>query len=506
MRRARGFFRAMTRVAMLGLTVLVAVLVYNTLRFPSRQIDVEPVAMSELPEQQILDRFAESLTIKTISYPTPARIDSEAFDRFKQFLEASFPLVHENLSRMTGTDFGDERNQSLLFKWQGLEESAAKPILLMGHYDVVPIETASIDNWTNGPFSGKVDEQYVWGRGAIDNKAAAVGMMEAIERLIAAGFQPSRTIYVSLGHDEEIGGTRGNRPIAEWMKSQRIQLEYVLDEGGGIFNDFAGLDGPAAFIGIGEKGFVTLELTAKVEEAGHSSMPPPLPQTAIGILGEALDRLHHSPHRADIDRGMGMTLEYLGSEMSWMQRVAIANRWLFDPLLIRQLDNTPLGNAALRTTIAPTIVEGGVKDNVLPTQATMTLNLRILPGDSIESAIKHIEDVLKDLSIDIVATAMQRPPSKRLSSTDCDAFEQLHRSIRQIYPSVVVAPFVVVAGTDASHYEELDLAKETYRFVPWRLGKEDLKRIHGIDERLARDDYLDLVRFYEQLIRNSCES
>lgn len=495
---------------LLGLVILVAVLAFHTLRFPSRQIDVEPVAVSELPEQPILDRFAESLTIKTISYPTPARIDSEAFDRFKQFLEASFPLVHENLLRMTGTDFGDERNQSLLFKWQGVgdggqgaTDSAANPILLMGHYDVVPIETASIDDWTEGPFSGKVDDQYVWGRGAIDNKAAAVGMLEAVERLIAAGFQPSRTIYLSLGHDEEVGGTRGNRPIAQWMQRERIRLDYVLDEGGGIFNDFSGLDGPAAFIGIAEKGFVTLELTAKVEEAGHSSMPPPLPQTAIGILGEALERLHRSPHQADLGGGMGMTLEYLGSEMSWMQRVAIANRWLFDPLLIRQLDNTPLGNAALRTTIAPTIVQGGVKDNVLPTQATMTLNLRILPGDSVESAIKHVKEVIKDLSIDVDATEMQRPPSKRLSSTDCDAFEQLHRSIRQIYPNVVVAPFVVVAGTDASHYEEL--ASETYRFVPWRLGKEDLKRIHGIDERLARDDYLDLVRFYEQLIRNSCE-
>jgi carboxypeptidase PM20D1 len=495
---------------LLGLVILVAVLAFNTLRFPSRQIDVEPVAVSELPEQPILDRFAESLTIKTISYPTPARIDSEAFDRFKQFLEASFPLVHENLLRMTGIDFGDERNQSLLFKWQGVgdggqgaADSAANPILLMGHYDVVPIETASIDDWTEGPFSGKVDDQYVWGRGAIDNKAAAVGMLEAVERLIAAGFQPSRTIYLSLGHDEEVGGTRGNRPIAQWMQRENIRLDYVLDEGGGIFNDFSGLDGPAAFIGIAEKGFVTLELTAKVEEAGHSSMPPPLPQTAIGILGEALERLHRSPHQADLGGGMGMTLEYLGSEMSWMQRVAIANRWLFDPLLIRQLDNTPLGNAALRTTIAPTIVQGGVKDNVLPTQATMTLNLRILPGDSVESAVNHVKEVISDLSIDVDATEMQRPPSKRLSSTDCDAFEQLHRSIRQIYPNVVVAPFVVVAGTDASHYEEL--ASETYRFVPWRLGKEDLKRIHGIDERLARDDYLDLVRFYEQLIRNSCE-
>ncbi len=183
-------------------------------------------------------------------------------------------------------------------------------------------------------------------------------MMEAVEHLLEQGFEPSRTIYLSLGHDEEVGGIHGNKLIAEWMKNQVIRLEYVLDEGGGIFNDFAGLQQPAAFIGIAEKGFATLELRAEVSEAGHASMPPPLSDTAIGILGEALRRLEQSPHPAHLDGGIGRTLDYLGPEMPLINRVAVANRWLFSPLLVRLLGGTPLGNASLRTTLAPTMVGG----------------------------------------------------------------------------------------------------------------------------------------------------
>ena len=231
-------------------------------------------------------------------------------------------------------------------------------------------------------------------------------------------------------------------------------------------------------------------------------MPPPLTDTAIGILGEALHRLQEAPFPARLEGVVDQTLDYLGPEMPLVNRVAVANRWLFKPLLIRQLSGTPLGNAALRTTVAPTIVEGGIKDNVLPSRASLTINIRVHPKDKVESASKHIADTIDDGRVTIQPSALQKEPS-RLSSTESTAFNQLDRTIREIYPTVVVAPFVVVAGTDATHFDNERLSNNVYRFVPWRLGKDDLKRIHGVNERLSRDDYVQLVRFYERLIRNT---
>lgn len=506
MRPNRKLLGKILRVLLTLTLVLLAILVVNTLRFRSQQVDVVPADRIELPEQAIVDRFAQALSIETVSHANPARFDAEKFAGFHSFLEAAFPLVHQHLIRRTGTDFGDDRNQSLLYQWPGSESGSDSgsrdAILLMAHYDVVPVEIASVENWTHPPFAGIDDGQYVWGRGAIDNKGSALALLEAVEYLLAQGFVPDRTVYLSLGHDEEVGGSHGNLPISQWMRRQGIHLDYVLDEGGGIFNDFAGLNQPAAFIGIGEKGFVTVEITAEVSEAGHSSMPPPIPDTALGILGQALHRLQEHPHPAHLDGGIDMTLDYVGPEMALPNRAVVANRWLFAPLLLQQLGGTPLGNAAIRTTIAPTVATAGVKDNVLPTRASMTVNLRIHPNDKLDSAVEHLRSTIADERVSIRPLEPQRPPSP-LSSTESTAFRQLQRTILEIYPSVVVAPFVVVAGTDASHYDDRKLSRNVYRFVPWRLGKNDLKRIHGIDERLSRDDYLDMVRFYERLLRNT---
>ena len=502
MRPNRKVLGRFLRVLITLAVALLAILTVNTLRFRSRQIDVVPADRIELPEQEMVDRFAKALAIETVSHANAARVETEKFAAFHAFLEASFPLVHQHLIRRTGTDFGDDRNQSLLYQWPGSASDNREAILLMAHYDVVPVEVASVEDWTHPPFAGLDDGQFIWGRGAIDNKGSALALLEAVEYLLAQGFVPDRTVYLALGHDEEVGGSHGNLPISQWMKEQGIRLEFVLDEGGGIFNDFEGLNQPAAFIGIGEKGFVTVELSVEVTEAGHSSMPPPIPDTALGMLGKALQRLHEHPHPAYLDGGIDMTLDYVGPEMPFPNRMVVANRWLFEPLLIQQLSGTPLGNAAIRTTIAPTVAEAGVKDNVLPTRASMTLNLRIHPRESVDEAVAHLRETLADDGVTVRPLELQRPPSP-LSLTDSVAFRQLQRTILEIYPSVVVAPFVVVAGTDASHYDDRTLSQNVYRFVPWRLGKDDLKRIHGIDERLSRDDYVTMVRFYERLLRNT---
>jgi len=370
----------------------------------------------------------------------------------------------------------------------------------MSHFDVVPIETSTYSKWTQEPFSGHIDDEFLWGRGTLDCKHGVMAILEAMDRHAADGFQPERTIYVALGHDEELGGQDGNKKMAEWLRRHGIKLHMVLDEGGCIFTEFPGLDRPAALIGVAEKGTLNVQLSVEVSstETGHASMPPP--QTAISILASAIDRGQASPFPARIDGGLGDTLRFLGPEMpSFGRRLAMANLWLTEPFVKRQLARTPSSNALLRTTVAPTLIEGGIQVNVLPQRATATLNLRLLPGDSIEGALEHIRQNIDDARVDVSAQPFGKEASP-MASIDSTPFAQLHRTICEVYPDVAVAPFVLVGSTDSVHYS--DLCENIYRFIPARIAERDTQRFHGIDERIALQDYTDIVRFFHQLILN----
>jgi len=166
-------------------------------------------------------------------------------------------------------------------------------LLLMAHMDVVPVEAATESSWHQPPFSGRVAEGFIWGRGAMDDKASVMGLLEAVEHLLESGFEPQRTVYLAFGHDEEIGGNSGAAKIAGLLQSRGLELEYVLDEGLNIFNGIVpGISAPVALIGVAEKGYLTLQLTAE-SPGGHSSAPPE--HTAITVISRALQRLEGRP-------------------------------------------------------------------------------------------------------------------------------------------------------------------------------------------------------------------
>jgi carboxypeptidase PM20D1 len=192
--------------------------------------------------------------------------------------------------------------------------------------------------------------------------------------------------------------------------------------------------------------------------------------------------------------------EYLGPEMPWPKKLALANLWLFDPLIRRQLVRSPLTNAAIRTTVAPTILTAGVQENVLPTKATAVINLRILPGETIAGTLEHVRKAVDDPKVQLTALPVQMEPSA-VSSIESPSFQLLQRTIGQTVPETIVAPALLVAATDSRHYA--GLTKNIFRFLPITLRPEDTKRYHGIDERISIDDYERCIRFYAQLIRNS---
>jgi carboxypeptidase PM20D1 len=474
-------------VLVLLVVTLSGIVLVKTLSLQSRQIEVDPVSMPDFDYEEAAGRLGEAIRIPTISPEDTTLRDVDAFNAFIRFAGENFPLVHSRLQPELVNRY------SLLYTWPGSDESL-DPWLLIGHYDVVPVEPASLADWDYEPFGGEIANGYIWGRGALDNKNSVMGILEAAEWLLSEGHEPARTLYLAFGHDEEIGGEMGAKAIAALLGSRGIRLEMVMDEGGVVISGaMPGIGAPVALIGTSEKGYLNIELVAQ-DEGGHSSMPPAM--TASGRIARAVVRLQENPLPATMDAASPM-FAYLAPEMGFGQRLALSNTWLLGSVIRKQLAASPSTNAILRTTTAPTMLSGSQKPNVLPSRATAVVNFRLLPGDTDESVIEHATRVIDDPEIEILQTGNYSPASP-VSATDTSTFKLLHRSIKAHYPDALVAPYLVLGATDARHYT--GLSNQVFRFMPVSLHNDDLARLHGINERISVREYAKSIAFYRHLI------
>ncbi len=484
--------RILIKIIGLALGILIGVLLWNTFRFESKQLtDIPPAPPLSIPDSALI-RLSQAVQFRTVSYQDSAQTDNTQFEAFISFLEKSFPLVHSRMTRERVNGF------ALLYQLKG-SNSDLKPMLMMGHYDVVPVVEGTATMWKKPPFAGLVQDGYVYGRGTLDDKSTVLGLLEAMEVLLKQNFQPSRTIYFSFGHDEEVSGHQGGQALARTLDLRGVKLEMVIDEGGTIKTDgVAGLTQPVALIGIAEKGYTSLELTAR-GEGGHSSMPPL--KTSIGMLATALDQLQKAPFKESLGGTMGEMLRYLGPEMPIGQKIAVANQWLLEPILIKSFGASNSGAASTHTTIAPTILKAGVKDNVLPIDATAIVNFRILPGESVQGVVKHVKRAIDNPEIEVRTLGEFDTEPSPVSSPEAEAFKTLSRTIKSCYPNVLVTPYLVLGATDSQYYRAL--SPNIYRFTPYQLDEEDLKRSHGTNERIRTDTYKEMIRFYITLLRNA---
>ncbi len=472
----------------LGLLIFVGTLLLRTVLLRTSQLEVTP-AVWELDGAAASARLAEALRFQTISADS-ARLP---FEQLEAFLRASFPRVHATLQceRVAA--------HSLLYTWPGSDPTLA-PTLLAAHLDVVPVEPGTEGDWEHPPFAGVVADGFIWGRGAMDDKLAVLGILEAVEVLLEQGFVPRRSVLLAFGHDEEIGGREGAAAIASLLTSRGVQLESLLDEGLVVTESILpGFETPVALVGIAEKGYLTLELLVTAE-GGHSSAPPP--QSAVGILAAAVAKLEAQPMPSGLDGPAGAMFQKLAPEMPFGQRLAFANLWCLGWLVEGQLAAKPATNALIRTTTAVTVIEGGVKENVLPQQARALVNFRVHPRDSVEEVIEHVRNAVADerVAINRMGGGFSGGASQ-VSPTSAASFERLVRSIREVFPEALVAPSMMIAATDSRHYEAL--CSNIYRFTPQRVRPEDRPRIHGSNERLRLDNYPECIAFYGQWIRNS---
>jgi carboxypeptidase PM20D1 len=481
-----------TGVAVLAaIATLLAVIVIRTATLISKQITVQSFPVTTSDADDMAARLAGALRYPTVSYRDPSKFDAQAFYGLHEYLEDSFPAAHAVLKREVIGQY------SLLYTWQG-SDPAADPVLFLGHLDVVPAAAGTGEQWKYPPFAGRIEEGFVWGRGAMDDKLAVTGLLESVETLVTSGFIPSRTIYLAFGHDEEIGGQNGARQIADLLSARSVQVEFALDEGLLITDGIMpGVSSPVALVGIAEKGTVFVELAAQ-GAGGHSSMPPK--QTAVGTLAAALMALDKQPFSTRLESPIRQMFAYMAPEMSFPMKAIFGNLWLFEGLVRAQMAAKPSTNAQVRTTTAPTMLGGSAAENVLPLEARAVVNYRLLSGDTVEEVIDHVKATVDNPQVRVGLAGAIVSEASTISATDSEAFHTIHKTVKQVFPEVLMAPSMMVGYSDSRLYTAV--AKDIYRFLPIVAKPEDLERIHGVNERLSVENYRQIVAFYMQFILN----
>ena len=471
-------------VLLLALAIVVAV---RTARLAPVARDArQQVALPLQNDSLLAQHLAGAIRFPTISMQDsgPALAPMRAFHAY---LAQTFPRTYATLEHEIVPP------ANLLFRWAGTD-STLEPIVMMSHMDVVPVEAGTESGWTHPPFSGDIADGFVWGRGSLDDKVGVLGALEAVEQLVARGHRPRRTVYLAFGDDEEVEG-HGAAAIVALLKSRGVHPLVAIDEGSAIVRGvIPNITRPVGLIGIAEKGHMSVRLAVQ-GAGGHSSMPPA--RTAVGVLARAIDRLETHPLPARLDGAVAGMLTELGREMPLSSRMAMANLWLTRPLVIRMLARAPATDATLRTTTAPTMIQGSPKENVLPIRAQAIVNFRIIPGETPKTVLEHVRRVVDDTTVSIALAEPPSPPSP-VSSTTSAAYRTLARDIMALEPDAIVAPSLVLGATDARQYA--GYARDVYRFLPMRIGPADLDRVHGTNERIGVHDYARGVAFTTLLI------
>jgi len=420
---------------------------------------------------EVARRLAGAIRFETVSHEDPSDFEPEPFLGLTAYLRDHYPRTHESLRLERVND------HTLLYEWPGADASLA-PALFMAHTDVVPVGGAALERWSVPPFEGTIRDGHVWGRGAIDVKVGVILWLEAVEALLAQGFAPQRTIYLSFGHDEEIGGNAGAKVVAARLAERGVRLAFLFDEGGVLFDDHPLVsDRVVAQIITAEKAYLTVRLRAR-GVSGHSSMPPR--STAIGRLARAIHRIESNPMPARITPPMRQMFEAAAPHQSWSTRFAFRNLWLMGGAVKRRLDEDPLTRAQLRTTFAATLIEGGVKGNVIPESAEATVNVRLLPGDSEAEVVAHLRRVIDDDGIEIESDPWGEPAAP--ASPAGPAFQLAADAVHAVLPEAVVLPGLIPGATDSRHFA--GISDEILRFIPARIPIGLASGAHGRDERI----------------------
>ena len=472
------------QILLVSLIVLIIILFFNTLQLKPIQ-EGSSVAVEIPKDDTAALHLSEAIQIKTISFGDTLPIDTAEFLKFRAFMEKTYPLMHSKLDKQSFNQF------SYVFKWKGKDTSKA-PFVLMAHLDVVPVEAIAESKWTYPSFSGMVKEDTIWGRGAVDDKSSAIAIMEATEQLLRNNFTPERTFYICFGHDEEIAGKRGANIVSQWFKENNIRPAFVLDEGGMIDTEkFKDVKKPVAVIATGEKGFVNVDISVTIP-GGHSSQPEK--ETAIDVLNKAITKVRATQMPPIITPPLQSLLERTAAEQSFLKRMVVSNMWLFENVVIKNLEENKQTNAMVHTTLVPTIVKAGIKDNVIPSIANATFNSRILPGQTSDDVVNFVRNTINDDRVTVKKQTISLMEASSSTPSDHPTFKMLESITKKIVPNVLVSPYLMIGATDSRYYRPFSEA--VLNFTPM----QNAKGFHGIDERIGIADLSRMISFYKLVL------
>ncbi|MGA2546709.1 MAG: M20/M25/M40 family metallo-hydrolase [Rectinemataceae bacterium] len=478
---------AIVFACLVGIAILVALI--RAIATPRAAPAAPPLPESALEEAAGVEEELSALVRRaTVSYYDRDAEDDSAFIAFKKDLELLFPKVHAKLRR---EEIGD---RALLFTWEGSDKNLA-PAILCAHFDVVPAEDALL--WKHGPFSGDIAEGCVWGRGTQDIKLMLVSSLHAAERLLGEGFMPGRSIYFAFGGDEEVDGLRGARLVGEVLASRGVRASFLLDEGGPVADGMLSFaDRPLALVGIAEKGYIDVAIEA-AGTGGHASMPPR--RTATGNLARAIVAIEASPPHARLGYTVRSFLDKLSPYSPFPIRILFRNLWLFGPLVKAVFGASHATNAMIRTTYAPTLLQGSASENVLADLAWANVNVRILPGEVSGETLARLARLARPFG----ATAKAAHPGAEKeplpeSPIDHEGYRAIEAALGVAFPEAAVVPFLFSASTDTKHYR--DVTRAMYRLTPLKQNSAQLDGVHGRDERVEIGNLRRCEIFYKRLL------
>ena len=470
------------KIIIILLIALIAVMVFNAVRFKAADNGPRTVEDVKINGDRAQQNLSALIKFETVSNADYDKTDKAVFAAYRAKLKELYPNV------TAASEYKELGNTAMLFKIKG--KSSENPSVLMSHYDVVPVEE---DRWQHPPFCGEIIDGVLWGRGAIDTKITMVGIMEALEDLLADGFMPENDLYLSFGGDEEVGGISAPA-VVDYMEANGIKPALVLDEGGAVVDGvFPGVNKPIAVIGIGEKGIAQVEFTA-TSSGGHSSTPPV--HTAVGKLAKTIVNLENKPFKAQVTEPVAGLFRKVGPHSPFALRMVFGNMWLFKGLLGRLA--SVLGgeiNAMMRTTVAATMAQGSKQHNVLPNVATANVNVRLLNNVNQQQAQAHFDSVC---SKDVTCRFINYQDASPYASTESEAWHKVEKAVGDTWRDAIVSPYLMLAGSDSRRFSRI--CRDVYKFSAMALSKEERGLIHNDNERIAVEKIDQCVEFFHRLI------
>lgn len=441
------------------------------------------------------------------------------FEKFHDYLEKTYPLVHKHLQLKKINKFG------LVYTWKG-KDTSKKPIMLTAHQDVVPVPHETIDQWTFPPFEGGFDGKYLYGRGVSDCKNLLIALMGTIELLLEEDkFKPQRTIILAFGYDEEAAG-KGAEEISDYLvnKYGPDSILQIIDEGDEGYQEIEGLK--LVLPATGEKGHLNSVIDL-FTPGGHLSVPPK--HTSIGIMSQLITEIEDKEFSPILTNNNPV----LGQLYCLAEHSKILNKSIKGDILKAQIDQNAnqrvveyLSKNAetkylITTSQAVDIIEGGVKSNALPEHVSVVVNSRIAVEENVNTVVSKlkadISTIADKFNLGLIIdnqeiieptehgyfnySLIESLEPAPVSPINGESWNIFGGSLRYLYEDLIfpdsndtfiVAPFLSTGNTDTKSY--WDLTRNIYRYQPSIATKNS--NIHSIDEKLDFEGHFHIIAFY----------